>query len=82
MEASGCLLQTQTPGPRCKGMAENRSSNLLAMRPKDGFVLDAASGVIDATHGVGERDRDVSSRDELELLALLYAVGSGTRLGG
>ena len=57
-------------------MAENHSSALVAMRPKDGLDLDAASGAIDATHSVGERDRC-----ELELQALLNAVISGTQLG-
>ena len=80
VETSGGFLPTQTPGPRCEEMAEDIATGVLALRPRDGFDFDAAGGAIDAAHGVGERDRDVPDRDELELPGLLHAVVSGTRL--
>ena len=52
---------------------------MLALRPWNGFDLDAAGGAIDPAHGVGERDGDVPDRDKLELPGLRHAVVSGTR---
>ena len=53
---------------------------MLALRPWHGLDFDAAGGAIHAAHGVGERDRDVPDRDELEFARAGHAVVSGARL--
>ena len=52
---------------------------MLALRPWHGLDFDAAGGAIHAAHGVGERDRDVPDRDELEFARAGHAVVSGAR---
>ena len=61
-------------------MTEDIATGMLALRPRDGFDLDAASGAIDPSHGVGERDGNVPYGDELELPGLEHAVVSRARL--
>ena len=60
-------------------MAKNITASVLALRPRDGLYLDAASGTIHSPHRVGERDRDVPDGDELELPRLRHAVVSGAK---
>ena len=54
------------------------ATGVLALRPWDGLDLDATGWAIHPAHGVGERDRDVPDRDELELSGPGHAVVSGT----
>ncbi len=61
-------------------MTADIATSILALRPGNGLDLDATSGIIDSTHGVGEGDRDVPDRDQLELSGLAHAVISGARL--
>jgi hypothetical protein len=61
-------------------MTINIATGVLALRPRHRFDFDAAGGAIHLSHGVGERDRNVSDRDELELAGPGHAVVSGTLL--
>ena len=79
-EAGGGFLPAHSPGPRREEMTEDIAAGVLALRPRDGLDLDAASGTIDPPHGVGERDGDVPDGDELELPGQGYAVVSGAML--
>lgn len=56
------------------------ATGVLALRPRDGFDLDAAGGAIDPAHGVGKRDGDVPDRDEFKLSGTGHSVVSGTLL--
>ena len=52
MEAGGGFLPAQAPGPRGEEMAVGIATGVLALRPRDGLDLDAATGAIDPAHGV------------------------------
>ena len=60
-------------------MTEDIATGILALRPRDGLDLDAASGAIHPPHGVGERDGDVPDGDELELSGLGHSIIPGAR---
>ena len=61
-------------------MAVGVAAGVLALRPWDGFDLDAAIRAIDPAHGVGKRDGDIPDGDELELAGGGHVVVSGARL--
>ena len=61
-------------------MAIDIATAVLALRPRNSLDFDAACGAVYPAHSVGERDRNVPDRDELEFPWLGHAVVSGARL--
>ena len=74
IEAGSRFLPTQTLGPAGEKMAEDVAAGVLALRPGDGFDLDAAGATIDTPHGVGQHDGDVVDGNELEGSGLGHVV--------
>ena len=62
-------------------MAAIIATRRLALRPRNGLDLNAASGAIRPAHGVGERDGNVPDRDEFELPRPQHSIISGSWLG-
>ena len=57
-------------------MAEGIAAGMFALRPWDGLHFDPASRAVHPAHGVGESDRDVPDRNELELARGRHVVVS------
>jgi hypothetical protein len=66
IEAGSGFFPAEASRPCGEKMTKDITARKLAVGPRDFFSFDAASGTLDSTHGVRNRDGDVPKRDKLK----------------